>query len=592
MRRFRILPFLFASLLVPASLSLAASPPAPATVEPAIGAVVGTDAGAAVATAASAPVTARHAMVVTAQHLATDAGVEILRAGGNAVDAAVAVGYALAVVQPCCGNIGGGGFMTIHLANGKNLFLNFRERAPFAAAADMYLKDNGKVNRHSNLRSFKAVGVPGTVMGLNTALERFGTMSRAAVMQPAIRLAEEGYVIRPGDARIFAAVADRLKRHPVAWKLFSIDGHTPRAGERLRQPQLAETLKLIAREGSKVFYEGPIAKAIVKASEAKGGIFTMKDFERYTVEWLKPITCTYRGYTIVSAPPPSSGGVTLCEMLNILSGWTKYPGYGFHSVLAVHDMVEAMRFAYADRNTKLGDPNFVDNPIDKLLSARHAAAIRARIPADRAVPSSEVHGGQVAPEGRHTTHYSIVDAAGNAVAVTYTLNSWFGTGIAAPGTGFVLNNEMDDFTSKPGVPNQYGLVQGKENAIAPGKRPLSSMTPTIVLRDGKPFMLTGSPGGSTIITTVLQTIVNVIDRGMNVREAVDAPRIHQQWLPDVVYLEPDALTPETRAALEEMGYRFRTRHGWGAAEAIVVRPDGVLAGASDRRRSAGSAAGY
>ncbi|MGH8273488.1 MAG: gamma-glutamyltransferase [Gammaproteobacteria bacterium] len=541
---------------------------------------------------APAPVTARHAMVATAQHLATEAGVKVLREGGNAVDAAVAIGYTLAVVQPCCGNLGGGGFMTIHLAKGKNLFLNFRERAPFAATAGMYLKANGKVNHRESLDSFKAIGVPGTVMGLDAALARYGTMSRAEAMAPAIRLAGKGYTIAPGDAQIFAAGGKKLARHPVAYKQFAIAGHMPRAGERLRQPVLAQTLKRIAAEGNKVFYDGPIAKAIVKASEKHGGLFTMKDFQKYRVEWLKPIVCTYRGYTIVSAPPPSSGGVTLCEMLNILSGWKKFPGYAFHSVGSVHDLVEAMRFAYADRNTDLGDPDFVHNPVKKLLSAKHAAEIRARIPADLAVPSVKVHGGRVTPEGLHTTDYSVVDAKGNAVGVTYTLNSWFGSGFEAPGTGFLLNNEMNDFTSKPGVPNQFGLVQGTANAIAGGKRPLSSMAPTIVLKGGRVFMVTGSPGGSTIITTVLQTIINVVDRGMNVAQAVDAPRIHQQWLPDVVYLEPDALSSKVKAALEKMGYRFKTRGHWGAAEAIVVRPDGVRTGASDQRRSAGSAAGY
>ncbi|MGH8162662.1 MAG: gamma-glutamyltransferase, partial [Gammaproteobacteria bacterium] len=391
--------------------------------------------GFAAAASVPAPVTARHAMVVTAEHLATEAGVQILREGGNAVDAAVAVGYAEAVVNPCCGNLGGGGFMTLHLANGKNLFLNFRERAPLAATAGMYLKANGKVNHRESLRSFKAVGVPGTVMGLNAALKRYGTMSRAEVMAPAIKLAKDGYVLEPGDAAIFAAGGRKLDGHPVARKQFTLDGHLPRAGERLRQPVLAHTLEEIAKNGDRYFYDGPIAKAIVKESKADGGLFTMKDFEQYRVEWLRPIRCDYRGYTIISAAPPSSGGIALCEMLNILSGWPKFAGYAFHSVPAVHDLVEAMRFAFADRNTDLGDPDFVHNPIRKLLSAKHAAWIRSQIPADRAVPSSKVHGGTVIKQGKHTTHYSIVDSKGNAVAVTYTLNSWFGTGIMAPGTG-------------------------------------------------------------------------------------------------------------------------------------------------------------
>ncbi|MGH8127142.1 MAG: gamma-glutamyltransferase [Gammaproteobacteria bacterium] len=543
---------------------------------------------------APAPATARHAMVVTAQHLATEVGVKVLKEGGNAVDAAVAVGYALAVVHPCCGNLGGGGFMTLHLADGRNLFLNFRERAPLKATANMYLKTNGSVNHAESLRSYKAVGVPGTVLGLNVALERFGTMSRAKVMAPAIRLAKKGYVLEPGDAAIFAHAGKKLENDATAHQQFLIDGHLPRAGERLKQPELAHTLELIANKGNAAFYAGPIAHAIVKASQNHGGLLSLKDFKQYNVEWMPTIQCSYRGYTIESAPPPSSGGITLCEMLNILSGWPKFAGYHFHSVPAVHYLVEAMRFAYADRNTDLGDPDFVNNPVQRLLSAKHAAWIRAQIPATRAVPSSAVHGGSVTtnPEGRHTTQYSIVDNQGNAVSVTYTLNSWFGTGLMAPGTGFLLNNEMNDFTSKPGVPNQYGLVQGKANAIAGGKRPLSSMTPTIVLKDGNVFMVTGSPGGSTIINTTLETILNVIDRGMTVKQAVDAPRIHQQWLPDVVYLEPGALTPNVKAALEKMGYRFKTRPQWGAAEAIVVLPNGVLTGGNDRWRPAGLAAGY
>ncbi len=544
---------------------------------------------------APAPATAKHAMVVTAQHLATQVGVSILKDGGNAVDAAVAVGYALAVVHPCCGNIGGGGFMTLHLADGRNLFLNFREKAPLAATADMYLRPDGSVDHNASLHTYKAVGVPGTVLGLDTALTRYGTMKRAAVMEPAIRLAKNGYVLKPGDAAIFAHAGKKLEQDPAASKQFLIDGHLPRAGERLKQPELAHTLQLIADKGSSAFYDGPIAKAIVKASKANGGLLTLKDFAAYRVEWLPPIKCHYRGYTIVSAPPPSSGGVTLCEMLNILSGWPKFPHYAFHSVRAVHDMVEAMRFAYADRNTNLGDPDFVTNPVRRLLSEKHAAWIRSQIPPLRAVPSSQVHGGNVtvSQEGKHTTQYSIVDDQGNAVSVTYTLNSLYGTGLMAPGTGILLNNEMNDFTAKPGVPNQFGLVQGKANAIAGGKRPLSSMTPTIVLdKKGNVFMVTGSPGGSTIINTTMETILNVVDRGMNVKQAVDAPRIHQQWLPDIVFIEPHALKPEAKRKLEKLGYSFRTIAHWGAAEAIVVMPDGTLTGGNDRRRPAGLAAGY
>jgi gamma-glutamyltranspeptidase/glutathione hydrolase len=538
-----------------------------------------------------APAVATHAMVVSAQHLATEVGVEILRRGGNAVDAAVAVGYALAVVDPCCGNLGGGGFMTLHLANGRNAFLDFRETAPLAATRDMFVGPGGEVDHERSLWSYQAVGVPGTVKGFDAALARYGTLPRATVMAPAIRLAGDGFVLGRGDAAVLARAAERLARDPSARRIFFPDGSAPRTGERLRQPDLAGTLELVAREGSRAFYDGPIARRIVAASRAHGGLLALRDFRSYRAVWRAPIVCRYRGYTVVSAPPPSSGGVTLCEMLGVLGGWPRFAAYAWHAVPAVHDLVEAMRFAFADRNRYLGDPDFVRNPVARLLSPQHAAWIRSRIPADRAVSSSRLRGSLAAVEGRHTTHYSIVDAHGNAVAVTYTINSYFGSGHVAPGTGFLLNNEMNDFTAKPGVPNQFGLVQGAANAIAPGKRPLSSMTPTLLLRGGRVFMVTGSPGGPTIITTVLQTIVNVVDRGMNVQQAVDAPRIHQQWLPDLVFTEPGALSAVERAALGKMGYRFAARAQWGAAEAIVAR-DGRLAGANDRRRPEGLAAGY
>ncbi len=545
------------------------------------------------------PVTARHGMVVTAQHLATEVGVNILRRGGNAIDAAVAVGYALAVVHPCCGNLGGGGFMTIHLANGKNLFLNFRETAPLAARRNMYLNHNGSVNHGESLWSWRAIGIPGTVMGLNAALQRYGTMDRAEVMAPAIRLARKGYILDRGDVALLRADTTRLARDPVTASVFSPQGRLPRVGERFRQPALARSLERISREGDRAFYTGPIAGAIVAASKRHGGILTLADFSHYRVQWLRPILCHYRGYTVVSAPPPSSGGVTLCEMLNVLAGWPKFATTGFHSIPAVHDLAEAMRFAFADRNRYLGDPNFIRNPIRRLLSPDHAAWIRARIPPDRAVASARVHGSLAAAEGHDTTQYSIVDVKGNAVSVTYTLNSLFGTGLMAPGTGILLNNEMNDFTAKPGVPNQFGLVQGKANDIAPGKRPLSSMTPTLVLHRGRVVLVTGSPGGSTIITTTLQVILNVIDRGMNIAQAVDAPRIHQQWLPDVVFYEPGAFSPAVRQGLGRMGYRLvehppwsRQPATWGAAESIRVRADGLLAGANDSRRPAGLAAGY
>lgn len=537
-------------------------------------------------------VTAPHAMVVTAQHLATDVGVKILRAGGNAVDAAVAVGYALAVVHPCCGNIGGGGFMLIHTPKGKDIFLDFREKAPLGATADMFLGADGHPVPGLGTRGYKAVGVPGTVLGLETARMRYGTMSRKALMQPAIELAHKGYVLTPGDARILHFRTDTFRRQPnVAAIFLKKDGQPYAAGDRLRQPELAHTLELISSKGPDAFYKGPIARELVAASKANGGLFTMKDFADYTVGEETPVRCAYRGYDVVSSPPPSSGGTTMCEIFNVLSAFPMGK-LGFHSAAGVHYMVEAMRHAYADRNTFLGDPAFVDNPLKRLLSPAQAAFIRRQIKPDRATPSSEVKG-QLAPaEGNDTTHYSIVDAHGEAVAVTYTINYYFGNGAIAGDTGFFLNNEMGDFTSEPGVRNSFGLVQGKANAIAPGKRPLSSISPTFVTHNGHIFMVTGSPGGPRIITATLEGIMNVLDYHMDLAHAVNAPRIHHQWLPDVVELEPGALNDKVRMRLEEMGYHFADRDDWGATEAILVRPDGTLEGVNDARRPAGKAEGY
>ncbi|MGN6278394.1 MAG: gamma-glutamyltransferase [Sphingomonas sp.] len=539
------------------------------------------------------PVLAPHAMVVSSEHLATDVGVRILQAGGNAVDAAVAVGYAEAVVHPCCGNIGGGGFMVVHLASGKNLFLDFREKAPLKATAKLFQDDNGNVVPGRSTGTYLGVGVPGTVMGLNEALAKYGTMPLSKVIGPAIDLAEKGYVLAPGDVTIMNERTKDFATEPNVAAIFLNHGQPWKAGERLVQTNLAKTLKAISKQGSKAFYSGPIAQKMVTASQANGGLFTMKDFAAYTANWDKPVTCDYRGYTIVGAPPPSSGGTTVCEILETLEG---YPlgQYGYGSVDATHYIIEAERRAFADRNTDLGDPAFIDNPVAKLISEEHAAKLRASILPDKATPSSEVKGGVSATEGTNTTHYSVVDAHGNAVAVTYTLNYLFGVGKMAADTGFFLNNEMDDFTSKPGVPNTFGLVQGAANSVGPGKRPLSSMSPTIVLGpDGKAFMVTGSPGGSTIITTVLQTIIDVIDYKMNVQQAVNAPRFHHQWLPDDVMVEPGYLTADTQAKLEAMGYKFNPTAAIGADQAILRdAKTGMWQGGADRRRPAGEAKGY
>jgi gamma-glutamyltranspeptidase / glutathione hydrolase len=519
--------------------------------------------------------TAQHAMVATAQHDATQVGVEILGAGGNAVDAAVAVGYALAVTDPCCGNIGGGGFMLIRLHDGRERFIDFRERAPLRATATMYLDARGNVVPNASLRGWLAVAVPGTVAGLETARRQFGTMSRERLMAPAIALARDGFVLTDGDELL-------------------PDGRTPPPGTRFSQPQLARTLGLIAKNGPGVFYSGPIARAIVTASRANGGVLSMDDFRRYRVEETSPLHCSFDGYQIIAAPPPSSGGVTLCEILNIIA---PYPlaRWTWHDAPSIHFVTEAERLAYADRNAYLGDPDFVHDPVAQLLAPQYAATLRAKIQSQRATTSADVHPGlsTAASEGGDTTHYSIVDRQGNAVAVTYTLNDSFGADVEAGDTGFFLNDEMDDFTSKPGVPNLYGLVQGVQNAIAPGKRPLSSMAPTIVTRDGKLRMVTGSPGGSRIITIVLETLLNALVYGMDAQAAVDAPRTHMQWLPDLLQYEPGALSGTTSQQLAQMGYALRQIQSWGSAQAIVVDPKtGALEGGSDRRTPAGSAQGY
>lgn len=547
------------------------------------------------------PASGAHAMVATEQHYATQAGVDVLRRGGNAVDAAVAVAYALAVVDPCCGNIGGGGFMLVRMHDGRERFIDFREKAPLRANPHMYLDKNGDVIPGASTKGYLAVGVPGTVMGMERALREFGTMPRSRLMAPAIALARGGFRIQPGDAAIFAGAqsegysgAYTFANQANVRAIFMRNGRLPRPGDVLRQPQLAATLDAIARGGPRAFYRGPIARAVVAASERNGGILTLSDFAKYTVDERAPVRCAYRGYVIASAAPPSSGGTTLCETLQVLSA---YPlgSWGWHSVKSAHYVAEAERRTYADRNAYLGDPAFVANPVAQLLSPQYAAKMRGTIAADKATPSVDVHPGlgPVAHENDDTTHFSIVDRFGNAVAVTYTINDWFGAGVIAGNTGFFLNDEMDDFTSKPGVPNMFGLVQGARNDIQPGKRPLSSMAPSIVTKNGKLFMVTGSPGGSRIITIALSTIQNVIDYGMNVQQAVDAPRTHMQWLPDQVQYEPGAFTGAAMQALRAMGYSFKEISSWGSAQAVVVDPKtGVRYGGSDRRHPAGLAAGY
>jgi len=535
---------------------------------------------------------AAHGMVVSAQREASEAGLAILRAGGNAIDAAVATGYALAVVDPCCGNIGGGGFMLIHFADGRETLVNFRETAPAAATADMFLDGAGSPIRDASLYGYRAVAVPGTVAGLDLALTRYGLLKREQVMTPAIALARNGFVLGEADAAIIARAAARLAADPEAARIFlHADGTPYKAGERLFQPDLAVTLYLISRDGPDRFYRGFVAAAVERASAAPGGILTAADFAGYTASELPPLACDYRGYRIVSAPPPSGGGTTLCEMLNILSGWD-IGAAGFQSPGAVHLSVEAMRHAFFDRNSELGDPAFVANPLARLLSAEHAATIRAAILPDRATPSAALGSVTAPPEKPQTTHYSVADGEGNRVSVTYTLNGNFGAAVVAPGTGFLLNDEMDDFTVKPGAANLFGLVQGTANTIAPGKRPLSSMTPAIVEKDGHPVFVLGSPGGPRIITAVLETVMNLVDFAMPPEQAVAAPRFHHQYLPDTVSYETDGLPPQTLSALTAMGYTLKEQSPWGAVELIAILPDGRLIGVNDPRRPAGAALGY
>ncbi len=550
--------------------------------------------------AAPVPMGAEHGMVVSAHHLASDAGVDILRRGGNAIDAAVAVAYALAVTFPEAGNLGGGGFMTIRLRDGRQTFIDFREIAPKAATATMYLDGKGNVIPGLSTRGYLAVGIPGTVAGLELARVKYGTRPRSELMAEAIRLAQNGFVLDQGDADFLAeGAADFAKDAPSA-AIFLNRGKPWQKGDRLIQADLGRILQSVATGGSNAFYKGIAAQRIVAASKAHGGIMTLADFTAYKPVERAPIECDYRGYHIVSAPPPSSGGVVICETLNILSG---YPlaDLGFHSAQGVHYTVEALRRAFHDRNVNLGDPGFVKADVARFISTGYANELRKSIAADKATPSNSLGGPGTSHEGQNTTHFSIVDAAGNAVSLTYTLNDWFGARVTAAGTGILLNDEMDDFSAKPGAPNMFGLVEGVNNAIAPGKRPLSSMSPTIITKNGKLAMVLGTPGGSHIPTGVLQVMLNIIDHGMTITEAVDAPRIHAQWLPDVLYYERNALSADTAAALiarghklEPMGYENQIAAIIVGSPAIGKPPRGAdqLYGAIDPRLPVGSVAGY
>jgi gamma-glutamyltranspeptidase/glutathione hydrolase len=515
------------------------------------------------------------------------------------------VGYALAVVYPAAGNLGGGGFMTIRFADGRNTFLDFREKAPRAARRDMYLDKDGNIIKGLSTTGWLAVGVPGTVSGLEYARKKYGTMTLKSLIGPAIRLAEDGFTLEQGDVDKLTSEIENLKGFPATAEIFLNKGQPYAAGQRLVQPDLAGTLRLIGKHGADGFYKGKTGAAIVKASRTGGGIIEQEDLDRYTTREFAPIECDYRGYHVISAPPPSSGGVALCEMLNILE---EYPlrELGWGSAQALHYEIEAMRHAYADRNSLLGDPDFVDNPSQKLIDKSYAAKIRDTIKPDRAGVSSDIRQGVAPHEGSNTTHFSIIDDAGNAVSMTYTLNDEFGAKVVASGTGVLMNDEMDDFTPNPGAANRYGFVQTDANAIVPGKAPRSSMAPTILTRDGKPVLILGTPGGSRILTTVLQTILNVVDFQMNIQEAVDAPRIHNQWLPDVTNTERYAVSPDTSKVLESMGHRLENSEPTNHVAAILVGAPRVGAprlggkaigrnrfyGANDPRGGTGQALGY
>ncbi|WP_298907268.1 gamma-glutamyltransferase [uncultured Psychrobacter sp.] len=538
------------------------------------------------------PVWAKNGMVATQEALASDIGLKILKDGGNAVDAAVAVGFALAVTLPRAGNIGGGGFMMIYDAKqGKTVALDYREKAPSSAARDMYLDSDG--NAVSDLSRYHglAVGVPGTVAGLLKALEDHGTMSRGQVMAPAIALAENGIEVTAGLSESLEALSDRLQKWPSTKKIFfKPDGSAYQPGERLKQPELANSLKLIAAKGADGFYKGETARKLVKAVNEAGGNMSLQDLANYQAIARVPVKGDYRGYEIVSMPPPSSGGIHIVQILNILEG---YPlkDYGQNSAQTIHLMSEAMQLAYADRAEYLGDADFIDVPASGLTSQPYADKLRSLINPNKATPAATIKANNPLPyESDQTTHFSIVDKDGNAVANTYTLNFSYGTGLVAEGTGILLNNEMDDFSAKPGVPNGYGLIGGDANAVEANKRPLSSMSPTLVFKDSKPYIVTGSPGGSRIITTVTQVISNVIDHDMNIAEATHAPRIHDQWLPDEIRIEK-ALNIDTIKKLESMGHKVNPQAAMGSTQSIMITPNGVY-GSSDPRIVDAAVVGY
>ncbi len=545
------------------------------------------------------PVLARKGMVVSQDMHASEAGLEVLKLGGNAIDAAVATGFALAVTHPQAGNLGGGGFMLIYLkSEDRVVAIDYREMAPAAATRDMFLDANGDVDNTKARFSSQSSGVPGTVMGLTEAQAKYGALPLSTVMAPAIRLAEEGFQMTWALSVSLSRFQQRLSDDPITRaQFFKEDGSTYSQGEVFRQPDLAKTLKEIASRGAPGFYEGWVADRIVDTIKASDGLIRHEDLLNYVAKEREPLTGSFRDYEVVTMPPPSSGGVHIVQMLNVLEGWD-LKGLGHNSADYIHRLTESMKYAYADRSKYLGDPDYFDVPVTALTNKGYAGTIRDKIDIARATPSTEIAPAPSLPdESKDTTHFSTMDAAGNMVANTYTLNFTYGNGRTVAGAGFLLNNEMDDFSAKPGTPNAFGLLGGIANAIEPGKRPLSSMTPTLLFKDGQPLMATGSPGGSTIITAVLQTVLNVMEFDMNAATATARPRIHHQWFPDFLMMEPGH-SVDTRKKLAEMGHTLETAaiggrvRVLGATMTIIRRPDGLLSGSADPRRPGAHAAAY
>lgn len=532
-------------------------------------------------------------MVASSEKLASEVGLEILKRGGNAVDAAVATGFALAVTYPRAGNLAGGGFMLIHLAeHNKQLLIDYREAAPLAATENLYLDKNGEVDRNREFFSHQSAGVPGTVAGLSYALKHYGTMSLKEVLAPAIRLAEKGFPVSYALNYEINARAKRLKMNPAAKQLFfQSNGENLPVGSTWKQKDLAKTLKLIARRGEKAFYSGKIADLIVADMEANQGLITKEDLADYKVIERQPLRGQYRDYEIVTTPPPSSGGVHIIQMLNILEGYD-LKTLGHNSANYIHRLAESMKLAYADRSKYLGDPDYFPVPVAALIDKSYAKSQRQKINLNTATSSSDIAPGQVLPfESNDTTHYTVADKQGNIVSNTYTLNFSFGSGIVVPGTGLLLNNEMADFAAQPGKPNPFGLMGGKANKIEPGKRPLSSMTPTIAFKNGQAWLATGSPGGSVIITVILQTLLNAIDFDMNIATAVAEPRVHHQWLPDRLTVE-QGISPDTVELLKQMQQNVKVgKRTLGRMQSIVLE-DGLLYGSTDPRRPGGWVASW